>query len=71
MPSPLPSVRQRARNQYCLGLASIFLGAYLMDRFGSVLPMAMGASAGLMLSVPLLRELGLRFLGRKDPGDAA
>lgn len=65
MPSSLPKSNRRARNQYFLGLGLIFCGAYLMDRFGSVLPMALGASAGLMLSAPLVRELGLRFLGKK------
>lgn len=64
MPSSLPRPHRRARNQYFLGLGLIFGGAYLMDLFDSVLPMAMGASAGLMLSAPLVRALGLRFLGK-------
>lgn len=65
MPSSLPKSNHRARSQYFLGLGLIFCGAYLMDFFGSVLPMAMGASAGLVLSAPLVKELGLRFLSKK------
>ncbi|RZL02146.1 MAG: hypothetical protein EOP36_08610 [Rubrivivax sp.] len=65
MPSSLPSPSRRARNQYILGMGLIFCGAYLMDAFGSVLPMAMGASAGLILSAPLVKELGLRLISKK------
>ncbi len=65
MPSSLPKSTRRARNQYVLGMGLIFCGAYLMDLFGSVLPMAMGASAGLMLSAPLVRERALRFLDKQ------
>lgn len=66
MPSSLPRLSRRAKNQYILGMGLIFCGAYLMDIFGSVLPMAMGASAGLMLSTPLMKELSLRFLNKKS-----
>ncbi|MEO7337504.1 MAG: hypothetical protein ABIV63_13070 [Caldimonas sp.] len=42
---------------YLLGLGLIFLGAWSMGEFGSMLPMALACSAGLMLSAPLLRQL--------------
>ena len=49
---------------YLLGHGLILVGAWLMDLTGSMLPMALGASAALMLSVPLLKQLTARFLGR-------
>jgi hypothetical protein len=70
MPSPLPSgspSRLSNKQLYCLGLSLILVGAWLMDHFGSVWLMAMCASAGLMLSAPLLRELWQGFVGRSDP----
>jgi hypothetical protein len=42
---------------YLLGLALIFIGAWAMAESGSMLPMALASSAGLMLNVPLLRQL--------------
>lgn len=49
---------------YFLGLGLIMLGAGLMDYFDSLIPMAACASAGLMLSAPLIQQLVQRFLGR-------
>lgn len=49
---------------YFLGLGFILLGAVLMDYFDSLIPMAACASAGLMLSAPLIKQLVQRFLGR-------
>ena len=50
---------------YLLGHGLILLGAWLMDLTGSMMPMALGASAALMLSVPLLKQLTARFLRRR------
>ena len=49
---------------YFLGLGFILRGAGLMDYFDSLIPMAACASAGLMLSAPLIKQLVQRFLGR-------
>jgi len=42
---------------YLLGLACIFAGAWGMSKTGSMLPMALASSAGLMLTLPLVRHL--------------
>lgn len=42
---------------YLLGLVFIFVGAWAMGEYDSMLPMALASSAGLMLSAPLLRQL--------------
>jgi hypothetical protein len=55
-------VRRRSVRLYALGQGFILLGAGLMDYFGSVLPLALCGSAGLMLCAPLVREMGARFL---------
>ena len=47
---------------YLLGLLCIFAGAWAMGEYGSMLPMALASSAGLMLSAPLLRQLVERAL---------
>lgn len=48
--------RLRAFRFYALGQGAILVGAYLMHQTGSMLPMALGASAGLMLAAPLVRS---------------
>jgi hypothetical protein len=53
----LVSPQHRPLRLYLLGLALIFVGAWAMAASGSMLPMALGASAGLMLNLPLLRQL--------------
>lgn len=45
---------------YALGLGCIFAGAWAMAASGSMLPMALASSAGLMLGAPLLRRLVAR-----------
>jgi len=50
---------------YLLGHALILLGAWLMDATASMLPMALAASAALMLSMPLFKQLASRLLARK------
>jgi hypothetical protein len=44
---------------YALGHGALLLGAGLMHATGSMLPMALGASACLMLTVPLVRRFAL------------
>jgi hypothetical protein len=53
--------RSQAMRLYLLGHGFIVLGAWLMDLSGSVLPMALGASAALMLSMPLVKQLTARW----------
>ena len=49
---------------YALGHALLLVGAGLMQATGSMLPMALGASACLMLTAPLVRQFALRKAGR-------
>lgn len=65
MPSFRALLRNPAARLYLLGHLLILLGAWLMDLTQSMLPMALAASAALMLMVPLLRQLGARFRRRK------
>ena len=58
----LATVRGRPFRLYLLGLLCIFAGAWAMGASGSMLPMAAASAAGLMLSVPLLRQLVQRAL---------
>ena len=48
----LPELRH-----YLLGLVLVFAGAWATGETGSMLPLALAASAWMMLSVPLLRRL--------------
>ncbi|WP_280156170.1 hypothetical protein [Piscinibacter sp. XHJ-5] len=53
---------------YLLGHLLVLVGAGLMEMTQSMLPMALAASAAVMLMVPLLRQLGARFArSRADP----
>lgn len=54
-------LRQTSIRLYLLGHLFILFGAWLMEATQSTLPMALAASAALMLMVPLLRQLGVRF----------
>jgi len=60
--------RHPSMRLYLLGHVIILVGAWLMEATHSMLPMALAASASLMLSMPLLRRLGARFLAacRRD-----
>ena len=51
------AIKGRPFRLYLLGLAIIFAGAWAMAALNSMLPMALASSAGLMLGVPLLRQL--------------
>jgi len=64
LPPESPTERQRARDLYLIGLGLVMLGAWVTEFLGSLLPLAMGASAGLLLSLPLMHELLLRVLER-------
>ena len=50
---------------YALGHALLLVGAGVMHGTGSMLPMALGASACLMLTMPLVRQFALRKAGRR------
>ena len=62
MRSFLATARGRPFRLYLLGLLCIFAGAWAMGAWGSMVPMALASSAGLLLSVPLLRQLTQRAL---------
>jgi uncharacterized membrane protein len=63
--SPTSIFRGHAMRLYLLGHALVLLGAWLMDATASMLPMALAASAALMLSMPLFRQLASRLFARK------
>ncbi|MET0382802.1 MAG: hypothetical protein ABW032_05210 [Burkholderiaceae bacterium] len=52
--------RRRALRLYVAGQGTIVLGAAAMTWTHSFAPMALAASAGLMLTVPLVRDLATR-----------
>jgi len=46
--------------RYLGGLGAIFVGAWLMDVTGSMLPLALGASVSLMCTLPWVRQIWAR-----------
>lgn len=60
--------RNPTLRRYLLGHLLILIGAYLMEVTKSMLPMALAASAALMLMVPLLRQLGGRYAKARSSG---
>ena len=52
---------------YALGHALLLVGIGVMQATGSMLPMALGASACLMLTVPLVRRFALQKAARRRP----
>jgi len=46
---------------YLVGHVLILFGAYLMEVMHSMLPMALAASAALMLMMPLVKQLSARY----------
>lgn len=62
-------LRKPSMRLYLFGHLLILLGAWLMEVTQSMLPMALAASAALMLMMPLLRQLGARFAAarRREP----
>ena len=51
-----PAALARPLKLYATGHASLLVGAWAMHATGSMLPMALAASACLMLTVPLVRH---------------
>lgn len=62
--SVLSFLRQAPVRLYLLGHALIVLGAWLMGVTHSMWPMALAASAAILLAMPLLRNLTARFKRR-------
>jgi hypothetical protein len=62
MTSPRPFARPL--KLYAVGHVLMLAGAGLMHATGSMLPMALGASACLMLTVPLVRRFALAKAGK-------
>ena len=56
MSNHAPAALARPLKLYATGHASLLVGAWAMQATGSMLPMALAASACLMLSVPLVRH---------------
>src|SRR3954469_19884387 len=69
MPKLIFALQHRPFQLYLLGLACIFAGAWAMGEYGSMVPMALASSAGLMLGTPLLRQLLAR--AQRRPAAAA
>jgi hypothetical protein len=67
MPVLRSLLRNPAMRLYLAGHLFILLGAWLMEALHSMVPMALGASAALMLMIPLLRQLGARSCGSRKP----
>jgi hypothetical protein len=63
------SLQGRPLQLYLLGHGSIFVGAWAMAEFGSMVPMALASSAALMLSAPMLRQLLAR--ARRPRGESS
>ena len=57
MPRSTALLRGRPFRLYLLGHGLILAGAWSIEATASMLPMALAASAAVMLSVPLLREI--------------
>jgi hypothetical protein len=64
MPRKFPARLVRPLKLYATGHAVLLVGAWAMNATGSMLPMALAASACLMLTVPLVRQ----FLTPADAG---
>jgi len=56
MSKKAPAALARPLKLYATGHASLLVGAWAMHATGSMLPMALAASACLMLTVPLVRH---------------
>jgi hypothetical protein len=62
---PRTTALRRPLTLYAAGQASVLAGAWAMHVTGSMLPMALAASAGLMLTAPLVRHFLAR--ARREP----
>ena len=56
MPDRARSSLSRPLKLYALGHGALLVGAWAMHATGSMLPMALAASACLMLTLPLVRH---------------
>jgi hypothetical protein len=56
MPKKAPAALVRPLKLYLTGHAALLAGAWAMSATGSMLPMALAASACLMLTAPLVRH---------------
>lgn len=56
MSKKAPAALARPLKFYATGHVSLLAGAWVMQATGSMLPMALAASACLMLTVPLVRH---------------
>ncbi len=56
MSDPTRSSLARPLKLYALGHGALLVGAWAMHVSGSMLPMALAASASLMLTLPLVRH---------------
>jgi hypothetical protein len=50
---------------YAIGQGTLLCGAWAMHVTGSMLPMALAASACLMLTLPIVRQVRARALARR------
>ena len=59
MPPSPPPPPSRRRDFFCygFGLLCTFIGAWLTAVTGSMLPLALGSSAGILCAVPLVKSL--------------
>ena len=53
----MSTLRKHSLFRYAIGLVSTFVGAWLTDLSGSMLPLALGASASLLCTVPLVKAI--------------
>jgi hypothetical protein len=61
--SPL---RSRVFHRYLIGLLCTFVGAWLTSVTGSMLPLALGASANLLATAPLVKAIWSRKAVRDE-----
>jgi multisubunit Na+/H+ antiporter MnhG subunit len=65
MPHPASRDLTRTLKLYAAGHATLLVGAWAMHVTGSMLPMALAGSAGLLLTVPLVRHVIARAAARR------
>ncbi len=60
-------LRSSAFRCYAVALGGNFAGAWLLDVTGSMLPLALSASASILCTVDLVKELRSRNAGKRGP----
>ena len=58
-------LRRPSFRRYAFGLVATFAGAWLTDVTESMLPLALGASALLLFTMPLIKEIWNRPRGKR------